>query len=140
MTYPRIRFVQSLDCDCNWAGPTAVMTAGTALTFGQAVCVGAADSKMEKALASAIATMPCIAVAVATIAENADGEFLLNGFIRDDSWDLTPNGLIFIDRTTAGVLTQTAPATTGDQVQSVGVAITADIIYFCPSLVLAEVV
>jgi len=138
MAYPRIRLTQNLDYDLSWGGITAILVAGTALTFGQAVYIGA-DTKMEKALADDVATMPCMAVAVATIDENAEGEFLLSGFIRNDAWDWTPNGLIYIDKTTAGLLTQTAPAVSGDQVQVVGVAVTADIIFFNPNYILAEV-
>lgn len=139
MTHPRIRLTQNLDYDLSWGGLTAMLVAGTALTFGQAVYVGADDSKMEKALANDAGTMPCVAVAVATIDENAEGEFLLNGFIRNDAWGWIPNGLVYIDKTTAGLLTQTIPVASGNQVQVVGVAVTADIILFNPSYVLAEV-
>lgn len=138
MTYPRFRCGQKMDEDHSWGPHSVMLTAGTALTFGQAVYVGA-DSKMEKALANAVATMPCIAVAVATIAEDAEGEFLIHGLIRDDTWDLTPNGLVYIDKTVAGLLTQTIPAASGDQVQVVAVALTADIMLFNPGYELVEI-
>lgn len=120
------------------SGITTILTAGTALTIGQAVYVGG-DSKMEKALATGIATMPAIALATGTIDENAEGEFLLCGFFGNAIWDWTPGGLLYIDRTTAGDLTQTAPLTTGDQVQVVGIAITATIILLNPSFELVEI-
>jgi len=133
-----IKLIQAVTSDHTWSGITAVMTAGAALTIGQAVYVGGADSKMELADADAAATMPVIALATGTIAEDATGEFLLFGFFRDDTWTWTPGGLLYAS-TTPGALTQTAPSGTGDQVQVLGVAITADIILFNPSLELVEI-
>lgn len=133
------QLTQAFAGDHRLSGLTAPMTAGTALTRTQAVYVGG-DSKMEKALATGTATMPAIALcAMPTLAEDVEGTFLLQGFYRDDTWNWTIGGLLYIDRTTAGALTQTAPSTTGDQVQVVGVAISADIIYFNPSLELVEI-
>lgn len=116
-----------------------IATAGTALTIGQAVYVGATDSKMELAKANAIGMMPCIALASGSIAENATGEFLFHGLFRDDSWSWAIGGLIYISEVTAGLLTQTRPATAGNQVQIVGIAITATIILFNPSYELVEI-
>ena len=129
---------QALGTDHKWSGTTAPMTAGIALTIGQAVYVGG-DSKMEKALATAAATMPAIALATASIAENASGEFLMQGFFRDDTWTWTIGGLLYVSKDTAGDLTQTLPAASGEQVQVVGVAITANIIHFNPSYELVEI-
>lgn len=133
-----IKIIQALTVDFTWSGLTAVMTAGIALILPQAVYVGA-DGKMEKALAAAAATMPAIALATGSISENAAGEFLLQGFIRDDLWDWTPGGLLYVSKSVGGALTQTLPAASGEQVQVVGVAITADIIYFSPSFELVEI-
>ena len=130
--------MRTLPADHTWSGLTAQMPAGTALTIGQACHVGG-DSKMEKALATAAATMPAIALATGTIAEDATGEFLLQGYFIDLTWDWTPGGLLYISKDTAGALTQTLPAASGEQVQVVGVAITADTIYFNPSLELVEI-
>jgi len=124
--------------DHKWSGITTRMTAGTGLTIGQAVYVHN-DSKMGLARADMAALMPAIALATETIADNAEGEFLLQGFFRDDTWDWTPGGLLYISEDTAGALTQELPAANGEQVQVVGVAITADIIHFNPSYELVEV-
>jgi len=134
----RHSITQAIGTDHRWSGITAPMTAGTALTIGQAVYVGG-DSKMEKALATTAATMPAIALATGSIDENASGEFLLQGFFRDDTWDWTPGGLLYVSEDTAGALTQELPAASGEQVQVVGVAITADIIHFNPSYELVEI-
>lgn len=125
------QITQALAVDHYWSGITAPMTAGAALTRTQAVYVGG-DSKMELAKADAAATMPAIALATGSIAENAEGEFLLKGYFRDNTWDWTPGGLLYVSKDTAGALTHTKPTGSGEQAQPVGVAITADIIYFCP--------
>ncbi|MBA7574412.1 hypothetical protein ES708_16218 [subsurface metagenome] len=132
-----IKLIQALTADHTWSGITAVLTAGAALTIGQACYVGD-DGKMELADADAAASMPVVALATETIAENDPGEFLLLGFFRDDDWNWTPGGLLYAS-TDPGALTQTAPAGATDQVQVVGIAITADIILFNPSYELVEI-
>jgi len=73
--------------------------------------------------------MPCRALAAA--AGTGTQLVLLQGFLRDDTFAFTPGGDLYISITT-GALTQTAPSGTGDQVQKVGFAWTADIVYFSP--------
>ena len=109
----RYQRTQALGTDHTWSGSTAPMTAGTALTIGQAVYVGSADSKMEKAIATGASTMPAIALATGTISENASGEFLLQGFFRDDTWTWSIGGSLYISKDTAGALTQTKPSASG---------------------------
>lgn len=133
-----IKLIQALTADHTWSGVTAVLTAGAALTRGQAVYCGG-DSKMELADADYAASMPIIALLCpATLAENVAGEFLLYGFFRDDTWTWAIGGLIYAS-CTPGALTQTAPIGSGDQVQVVGIAITATIILFNPDYVLVEI-
>lgn len=63
-------------------------------------------------------------------AEDGDEAMILQyGLVRYDTWDWTPGGDIYLSDT-AGGLTQTAPSTSDDCVQPVGVAITADIVLF----------
>lgn len=114
-------------------GLKTTLTAGTALVFGDACYIGA-DSKMEKCDADAEATSRCVALCLETIAENATGTFLIFcGFARDDTWNWTIGGGVYLS-TTAGALTQTAPSGTDDCIVIVGVALTADILYFNPSI------
>jgi hypothetical protein len=124
--------------DHSFTGVVAVLTAGENLAIGDACYLKAADSKMWKADADAESTMPCIALAGGTIAADANGQFLLLGFIRDNSWAWTAGGLLY-PHTTPGNPTQTCPSGSGDQVQVIGVAVTADIILFNPSYELVEV-
>lgn len=138
MSNSRYFEIELSTADHSWSGIVAVLTAGENLAFGDAVYVKAADSKMWKADSNALATMPCIALATGTIAADAEGIFLLLGFMRDNSWGWTIGGLLY-PHTTPGTPTQTAPAGSGDQVQVVGVAITANILLFNPSYELVEV-
>jgi hypothetical protein len=123
--------------DHTWAGCTYSFTAGTNLTIGQACYVGS-DGKMELIDADAAATMPCVAMATTTIAENTTGAFLLLGAFRDDSWNWTVGGTLY-GSTDPGALTHTAPSGTTDIIQVIGKALTADIILFNPSLATATV-
>jgi len=132
-----VKLVQALTSDHTWSGITAVMTAGENLAIGDAV-YAKSDGKMWKADANAAATMPVVALATGTINADATGEFLLLGFMRDDSWAWTVGGLLY-GHTTPGNPTQTAPSGSGDQVQVIGVAITAHILLFNPSYELVEI-
>jgi len=114
------------------------------VVFGD-VCYMAADGHLEFADADAATTMPAIYMALETIAAAASGAWLMMGVARDDTWNWTigpgTSGLIYVSLTgtTTNTLTQTAPSATGDQVQVVGTAITADTMMFNPSPVLVEI-
>lgn len=117
-------------------GVKVTLTAGENLVFGEVVYVKS-DGKMGRGDADAIATSSCVAMALATIANNADGEFLLSGYARNDAWNWTVGGLIYLS-TTTGALTQTAPSGTDDVIQILGVATHADRMLFQPQLVQVE--
>ena len=122
------------------AGLTMTFTAGAALAFGD-VCYMGSDGKMEKGNADVVATAFAFAMcADATIAENADGNFLLFGFARNDAgWAWATKGQpLYLDATTPGTMTQAAPAGVNDVVQILGIAITDNIVYFYPQLAQVE--
>ena len=89
----------------------------------------ASDGHFDEADADSTTTMPCRVLAV----ESGTGtkNVLLQGFLRKDAWNWTVGGDLYIS-TTTGALTQTAPSGSGDQVQKIGFAWTADIAYFSP--------
>lgn len=130
--------VGNLQNDHSYSGKTIEMIAGEPLVFGNA-CYIKSDEKLWKADAVAVATMPCIYMAVATIAADAAGLFIRSGLVRDDSWGWTVGGAIYVS-TTAGTLTQTAPSGDDDQIQVVGVATHADRMDFNPILTLVEAI
>ena len=127
-----IKTVKTLTSDHTASGLTQLATAGENLVFGD-FCYRKSDGKLWKAKGDAAATMPCLHMAIATISADADGEFLRLGIARDDTWDWTISAVLYISDGTAGALTETKPADSGDQIQAVAVAISADEIDFQPS-------
>lgn len=121
------------DHSCN--GPTGTHTAGTNLVFGD-VCYMGLDGKMEKAKADVVGTSFAWVMALATINEDASGAFALPGaYVRDDTWDWPTIGQpVFLSAATAGALTQTAPSATNNIIQIIGIVVSADVIWFNPSL------
>lgn len=97
------------------------------------------DGKFWLAGKDAAATMPGVVLATAAIdeSEDANGTFLFVGFARDDTWDWTVGGLIYVGD--SGALTQTAPSGNLDIVQCVGFAMTGDVIFFNPNTAAVEV-
>jgi len=134
-----IKVVSALTTNQTWSGLTAILTAGEALTIGQA-CYMKSGSKMWKSLATVVGTMPVVALATGTIAADAAGEFLLIGFFREDTvFNFTAGDMLYASEDTAGALKNAAPTTTGEQVQVCGKCFpSAHIIYFNPSLELVE--
>ena len=126
--------------DHNAAGLIASMTAGATLAFGDAV-YQKSDGEMHLGDADAASTAGVVALAVASGSDGAASNFMFYGFARDDSWNWTVGGLVYLSTTgTSGnTLTQTAPTGSGDIVQILGVATHADRIFFNPSLTYAEV-
>jgi hypothetical protein len=57
---------------------------------------------------------------------------IVKGIVRNDAWNWTPGGPIYLS-TTAGGLTQTPPAATTNKVQVVGWAISADEMFVDPN-------
>ena len=85
------------------------------------------------AQADAAATSGVVAIcADASVSQFAVGNFLLFGFIRDDTWTWTIGAPLYLSDTTAGGLTETAPADTDEVVKIVGRALTAKVVLFNP--------
>jgi len=137
LTY-EIKLDSAPDSDHTASGKKGVHTNGNAgnVVFGDVVYI-AADEDVEFADATD-ATKPGLMMAIATIATTASGEFLLEGYARDDTWEWTPGGLIYltVTGTSTNTLSQTAPTVAGECVQVIGYATHADRMYFNPSLVL----
>jgi hypothetical protein len=124
-----------------YSGDAFTATAGENLAINN-VCYLKTDGKYWKAQANAASTMPGMVLVTATTLANASGVFLKNGFIRNDGgWGgaLTVGGLLYASAATAGAITQSAPASSGDQVQVLGYAYAARVVFFDPNLVVAEV-
>jgi len=87
--------------------------------------------------ASAYATARAIGIAPAAISDTATGTVLLQGFIRDDTWNWTTGATLYLSET-AGAMTETAPTTDGAFDVVVGVALEPDVVYFNPSMDVIE--
>lgn len=123
--------------DHAFSGLVSTLTAGENLVLGD-VCYRKSDGKMWKADADAIATSGAIAIALGTINADATGSFGMRGYFRDDSaYAWTVGGLLYLS-TTAGAIQQTVVTGVDDVIQVLGVAMTADIIYFAPELTQIE--
>lgn len=133
---------ETLGTDHSYSGITCNGVADVDIVFGE-LCYMKADSDFAKALATTVGTtMPAMAIALEDIDADASGLFLLIGFIRDHSWDaLTIGGLMYADPNTAGDMTQTIGDfdAASDLVQVLGIAVTAEIIWFNPSYEMVEI-
>lgn len=103
--------------------------------FGNALYI-AADFNCDRADADASSTGPAVYLALqGGSGSSVDG--LIRGQICDTDWNWSA-GKIYLS-TTTGELTQTAPSGTGDQVQVLGYALSADTMYFAPELDTIEI-
>jgi len=120
------------------SGIKQAMVANEALVFGD-LCYLNGSTKFAKADADVIGTTEgMLALAIATIAQDATGDMLLIGFARDDTWNWTIGADLYVD-TTAGAITETVPSGSGDQIRRVGYAVTADVMWFNPDGSILEV-
>lgn len=105
---------------------------GGALVFGTPVYVDGANT-VDAAQANALSTSKVLGlVAEASIADTDPGAIQTDGFIEGTTgqWDavtgdvggLTPGATYWLDPDTAGMITTTAPTSTGDVVAPLGTA------------------
>ena len=118
-----------------YSGDTRTVTVdGAGVVFGIPLYIES-DFNYHAADASAVVSMPCRAIAVQ--AGTGSKKVLVEGEICDTTWSWS-RGDIYIS-TTSGVLTQTKPSATGEQVQIVGYALSADTMLFNPQYALIEI-
>ena len=132
---PRHSLLVSLANDESFSGKFIEGVAGEALAIGDVCRHDQSENKWYKADADATATSDgMLAMATGTIAQDATGVLLLEGFVRYDTWNWTIDDTLrhlYVD-TTPGSPTQTAPSGSGEVVRGVGYPMTADIAYFHP--------
>lgn len=115
--------------DDTWTGTTiAGLNAGATIAQWEAVYLGGSSTWLL-ADANGSGTYPARGLATAAYSSTNPAVILVHGTVRNDAWNWTPGGTIYLSAT-AGALTQTAPSTSGDKVQQVGFALTADIAFF----------
>lgn len=125
--------------------PTSDHTANgimTQLVYGESIALFEvlymkSDGKLWRADADAEATSIGIYLALEAGSADQTKKVLMLGFARDDSWTWTVGGQLFLD-TTTGALTQTRPSGTGDIIIVLGIAKSATIIDFRPTIAYVE--
>jgi hypothetical protein len=130
-----IDFGAILTVNETYEGKKMTVTVDDASTVFGNVLAQAADFNYDRADADAATSSDGLVMAL----ESGSGskEVLIEGQICDTDWNWSA-GLLYLSVTT-GAMSQTAPVGSGDQVVVVGWALSADTIYFRPSLVLAEI-
>lgn len=126
-----------LSADGTYSGTTITGVAGTTLAFGDLVYLAVADSRWELVDADAVATSDRM-IGICVLAAGADGNatnILLVGNIRADAKfpALTIGAAVYAGETPGEI--QVAIPTGADAViRRIGYALTADSIYFNPSM------
>lgn len=122
---------QALLADHEAFGIKGVFDTAETSAFGE-VCFINSSGAAELADADAAGESPAVMLSLGAT-HPASAQFLMIGFAEDATWNWTVGGKIYLSDT-PGAMTQTAPTTTGDVVQVLGVATHADRIWFNPSL------
>lgn len=121
--------------DGQYNGETVEIEAGEALVVYDLCYVKhhATAPEAWKVDATTLATVEAQIVMCleATLADGTDGTFLVCGYIREDTWAWAAGDIW--NSTTAGAISQTAPAVTGEYAKIVGHAWTGDIMRFNPA-------
>ena len=129
ITSPQMSLTAAHGSDDTYTGTTIVgLNAGATIAQWEAVYLGGASTWLL-ADANGASTYPARGLAVAAYSSTNPATILVNGTVRNDAWNWTPGGTIYLSGT-PGALTQSAPAVSGDKVQQIGFALTADIAFF----------
>lgn len=123
--------------DGKYSGVTVTGVAGYTQTYGDLVYLSSADSRWELADADADTTADRM-MAMVVVAGGSDGAactLLLQGIIRADSKfpTLTIGSPVYVGET-AGAIQVAIPTGADSVIRRVGYALTADEIYFSPSM------
>ena len=121
---------------------TVVAATGYNAVFGDLVVVTGWSTGVgpivAKADADSSSTVGRLYLIAESISAGSSGKALRSGIARCDSWSWSTSGGALYVSDTAGEMTQTAPSSTGQQVQIVGHALTSTIIDFNPSPIVIE--
>lgn len=123
--------------DGKYTGTTVTGTAGTTLAFGDLIYLAVADSRWELTDADAATTSDRM-LGMCVLAAAADGDptrILLQGIIRADAKfpTLTVGAAAYVGES-AGLIQVAIPTGADNVIRRVGYAMTADELYFNPSM------
>jgi len=131
-------FTNALASDHTYSGELDSQPVGESVVFGDLLYFDWTDKEWKKTDADASTTMPGLRIALETKADGETCLMLVKGYIRDDSAFEFAGAMIYAS-VTPGATSSTAPTATGDQVQRIGVAKSADILFFNPSIDVGEI-
>jgi hypothetical protein len=134
-------YYSALDSDNTYSGNADVdtITVGESVTFGDLLYHKWSDHEYYKAQADAYATARCEVIALEAKGDGDSCLVLRKGYIRDDNAFDFGAVAIFLNDDTAGTCDDIAPEESGDQIQIVGTAKSADILFFNPSMDVGEI-
>jgi hypothetical protein len=134
-------YYSALGSDNTYSGNADVDTivVGESVTFGDLLYHKWSDHEYYKAKADVYATARCEVIALEAKGDGESCLVLRKGYIRDDNAFDFGAVAIFLNDDTAGTCDDTPPEESGDQIQLVGTAKTADILFFNPSIDVGEI-
>jgi hypothetical protein len=127
--------IADLIADHSWCGDVSSESVNEDAGLFGLLYLNSAGYKMAKA--DADATLPCVALQL--VAGTGTKKILKRGYARDDTWTWTVGQSLWVSTGTAGLITSTKPSTSGNRIQYIGEAISADVIHFNPCPVWVEV-
>lgn len=131
-------FTNALASDHTYSGEVDTQPVGESVVFGDLLYFNWADKEWKKTDADAAATMPGLRIALESKTDGQTCLMLVKGYVRGDN-EFDFGAAIVYTSVTPGAMSSTAPTETGDQVQRVGVAKSADILFFDPSIDVGEI-
>ena len=129
----------ALSSDHTYVGITDSKNVGENVVFGQLLYFDWTDTEWKLAKADAVGTTPAMRIALETKANGQACLMLVQGYLRDDTAFQFTAAIGYLSITTAGAIQYAAPSVSGNQVQRVGIGISADIMYFCPGIDVGEI-
>jgi hypothetical protein len=140
---PIVRLDGSPASDDTYSGTVVTsLNCGEAIAQWDLVYMDGTENEWMLADSNAAGKFPALGMAVAACTNGNEGTILVQGVVRNSGWSWTNEGVpLYLDETTAGSMTETAPSTSGDCVQHVArvLAVTDDTILFNPNTLWVEI-
>jgi len=130
-----LHYGEILTIDETYSGETMTVTVDDGSSVFGSVLMQGADFNYDRADADDAATAPAYVLALE--AGSGSKKVLIRGQVCNTAWNWSA-GKVYLSETIGGI-TQTAPSDSGDQVQILGWALSADTIFFAPNTMILEV-